>query len=55
VDVVTRVCLEDFQEIAVPPCRNINPVCDLALSILNLLNTSRHKQTDEREYPLEDA
>jgi hypothetical protein len=26
-----KVCLQDFYEMAVPPCRNMNPVCDLPL------------------------
>ena len=29
VEVDTRVCLDDFQEIAVPPQRKTYPVCDL--------------------------
>jgi hypothetical protein len=31
VEVAVRVYLEDFHEIAVPPCRNTNPVWDLPL------------------------
>jgi hypothetical protein len=30
-DVATKVCLYDFQEIVVPPCKNTYHVCDLAL------------------------
>jgi hypothetical protein len=30
-DVATKVYLYDFQEIIVPPCKNVYPVCDLAL------------------------
>jgi hypothetical protein len=31
VDMVTKVWLEDFHEIAVPPCKKTNHVCDLPL------------------------
>ena len=31
VDVVTKVCLQDLYEMAVPPQRNTKPVCDFAL------------------------
>jgi hypothetical protein len=31
VDVATKVCLHDLQEIVVSPCKNTYPVCDLAL------------------------
>jgi hypothetical protein len=30
VDVAIKVCFVDFHEIEVPPCRNMNPVYDLA-------------------------
>jgi hypothetical protein len=30
-DVDTKVYLHDFQEIDVPPCKNMYPVCDMAL------------------------
>jgi hypothetical protein len=29
--VAIKVCLHDFQEIVVPPCKNSYHVCDLAL------------------------
>jgi hypothetical protein len=31
VDVDTRVCFEDFQDIAIPPCKKTKPVCDQPL------------------------
>jgi hypothetical protein len=31
VDMITKVCLEDFHEIAIPPCKKTNPICDLPL------------------------
>jgi hypothetical protein len=31
VDVAIRVCLDDFHEIVVPPCKNMKHVSDLAL------------------------
>jgi hypothetical protein len=30
-DLATKVCLHDFQEIVVSPCKNTYHVCDLAL------------------------
>jgi hypothetical protein len=30
-DVATKVCLHDFQEIAVPLCKNTYSICDLTL------------------------
>jgi hypothetical protein len=30
-DVATKIYLHDFQEIVIPPCKNIYHVCDLAL------------------------
>jgi hypothetical protein len=30
-DVATKICLHDFQEIVVPPYKNTYLVCDLAL------------------------
>jgi hypothetical protein len=29
--IATKVCLEDFQEIVVPLCKNMNPIYDLVL------------------------
>jgi hypothetical protein len=29
VDVATKVCLVDFQDIAVPLCKYTNPICDM--------------------------
>jgi hypothetical protein len=29
-DVAIKVCFADFYDIAVPPCRNTNPICDLS-------------------------
>jgi hypothetical protein len=31
VDVVTKVCLDDFHEMVVSLCKNTKPVCDLPL------------------------
>jgi hypothetical protein len=31
VDVATKVCLHDFQEIVIPLCKSMYPVCDLTL------------------------
>jgi hypothetical protein len=31
VEVATKVCLDDFHDIAIPPLRKTKPVCDLAL------------------------